>query len=151
METILYLTAGLIISVISLGLILKVVMMVIDILSKPTYIGLIYFETIHDSEKLKINKPPKNGVLKLIMNLSASFITLTIINCIIHFANLQLSEDTFMDYLSTGKIISLGSSILIIACLVVIYSINFFSEKITEDSFTKIDALDLKPFLKFWK
>ena len=151
MEIFIYLLAGLILCVIALGVILKILMIGMNILSLPTYIGLMYFEDIHNVKKLKINKPPKNGLLRLIMNLFASFITMIFIACIANLIKFSWSEDVFMQKLITGKIIPLSFSIVIVVSLIVIYLINYFSEENTEDSFTKIDNLDLKPFLKLWK
>lgn len=146
-----YLLAGLILCVIALGVVLKTLMIGINILSLPTYIGLMYFEDIYNVKKLKINKPPKNGLLKLIMNLFASFITMIFISCIPNLIKFSWSEDVFIQKLITGKIIPLSLSIIIIVSLIVIYLINYFSEENTEDSFTKIDNLDLTPFFKLWK
>jgi hypothetical protein len=150
MEIFIYLLAGLILFVISLGLILKILMIGINILSLPTFIGLMYFEDIHNFKKLKINKPPKNGLLRLIMNLFSSFITMIFIDCIANLIKFSWSDNVFIQKLISGKVISLSYSIVIVISLIVIYLINYFSEENTEDSFTKIDNLDLKPFFKLW-
>lgn len=148
MEIIIYLLAGLIMCVIALGVILKILMIGINALSLPTYIGLMYLEDIHNVKKLKINNPPKNGFLRLIMNLFASFITIIFIACIENTININWSEDVLIEKLITGKIVPLSLSIIIVISLVVIYLINYYSEENTEDSFTKIHKLDMKPFVK---
>lgn len=151
MQTIIYLLASLVLCFISLGLIVKLLMIGLNILSLPTYLGLMYSEDVHRIKKLKINKPPKNGWVKLIMNLFASVITLVFIECSYQFFKYIQSEELFMDKLLAGEIISKPNSILILVSLTIIYLINYFSEENAEDSFTKIDKLDSKPFMKLIK
>jgi len=151
MEVLIYLLVIVIFGVISLGIFLKILTTVMNIFSLPTYIGLMYFEDIHNNKNLKINKPPKNGFLRLMMNIFASIITVSFIIFVINILNFSSTAEGFMHEFITGKIISSRVSSIIITSLIAIYIINYFSEENTEDSFTKINNLDLKPFWKLWK
>jgi len=150
MEHLLQLIAGILMSAITLGLILKLLFVTMNILSIPLYIGLMTVENVFRSEILKINHPPKSGFWKLIMNTCASLLTLMFIENFVNFFKLIPYTELLEAKLINGEIISSSSSWMILVCLTIIYTINFFSEKDNDDNFSKIDKTDIKPFLKIW-
>lgn len=151
MEIIIYLLAVVILCVILLGLLLKVVMIVLNILSLPTYIGLIYFKDVHNIKFLKINKPPKNGLLNLIIKIFSSSITLILIDSVYNLIKYISYKDSFTTKVITGDLIPFSYAIMVVVSLVGIYTINYFSEENKDDTLSKIDKLDLNPFLEIWK
>lgn len=151
MEIVIYLISGIILCAILLGLLLKLFMIAIKILSIPTYLGLIYLEDIFNVKQLRINKPPKNGKLRFLMNSLAGIITIIYIGSISRIIGSILHQESFSTKLISGEIIDLISSIIVVINLILIYIINYFSEEDVNDSFAKIDKIDFNPFIKLTK
>jgi len=150
MVEMIYLFACIVLMSIFAGVLLKVLLIIIKTFSLPTYVGLIYFEGIHNIETLKINKPPQNTILKVIMNMAAAIITALFIDFCPKLLLLLENENLLIENLLSGQIISLGKAIMLILCLLCIYTINYFSIKDRKDSLTKFDNFEVKDFFKFW-
>lgn len=129
-----------------LGVILKIFIKSLEILAIPAILGFIFLEQFHNQKWLGMNEPPKNGYLRIIFNISASFISVFSLRIGYYLVN-QIYHTDF----NLFDLMSESGTNWFICFLILFLVINSLSKKDKSDSLTKFGKYDLKPLVSFFK
>jgi len=124
------------------GVIYKFALMVISASAFPTILGLYYAEYFLEPlfGKLVTLNVPQKGLKKVFFHGVSTFITIVAFGIFrnIYEMMLELNSYQILEKVINGDVISLPIAIFIILCLIVIYTISFFSERDHDEPTDKI-------------
>jgi len=147
----------LIVSLLIVGLYVKVIFILLKLLSYPIYLALysleFFIKVPNDLKKkhfFRLNLPSQNSTKRLWMDSIASFIVVFItfnIGIIYSQISLPKTEMHFIESLSQGNLIQMLFALIIPLCIFIIYIISYFTPVDLNDRSNKIQSLTIPSLL----